>query len=236
MLARYYSAQLGRFMSVDPQRFENVVEKGSFLRDPQGWNRYVYALNNPIQFKDAAGRTVTFTPAYQNALKTDPQFKANHDKFMSNKEGQRVFNKLHKSETLFTVDIGTKTELRGIAGQWANGVTQYERSPLPGPPPATVAITVNRGCGQEGDQVLYHEFRHGENAVDNAGEPYLRDVTDDNLDADPYGEDGLDLGFTIFNSFRRSPGSIANGAPSTPGQSANVAIDGVNTSDPFTGR
>jgi len=214
MMARYYEASLGRFLSVDPRLFENVVEKGSFLRDPENWNRYVYGLNNPMQFKDVTGQTVVFTPAYQNALKTDPLFKANHDRFMSNREGKRVFGKLDRSKTTFTVDVATKTEIRSMTGQWANGVTQYERNPLPGPPPATVAITVNRSSGQEGDQVLYHEFRHGENAIDNAGNPYVRDVTDDNLDADPYGQKGLDLGFTNFNSFRpKRAGSSGSGGP-----------------------
>lgn len=46
-MARYYSSMLGRFFSVDP-----VV--GS-IHSPQSWNRYAYALNNPLKFIDPAG-------------------------------------------------------------------------------------------------------------------------------------------------------------------------------------
>jgi len=51
MLARYYSAQLGRFLSVDPS-----LKIGKNLDDPQRWNRYTYSRNNPIKFFDPDGR------------------------------------------------------------------------------------------------------------------------------------------------------------------------------------
>jgi RHS repeat-associated protein len=47
MMARYYEAGLGRFMSPDPLR--------GHLADPQTLNRYVYAGNNPIRFSDPTG-------------------------------------------------------------------------------------------------------------------------------------------------------------------------------------
>jgi murein DD-endopeptidase MepM/ murein hydrolase activator NlpD len=52
MLARYYSAGLGRFLSVDPAA--DSVE----LENPQTWNRYTYALNNPLRFNDPDGEHV----------------------------------------------------------------------------------------------------------------------------------------------------------------------------------
>lgn len=47
---RYYRADLGRFTSVDPVQTwtENFV-------DPQRWNRYAYALNNPLRYDDEQG-------------------------------------------------------------------------------------------------------------------------------------------------------------------------------------
>jgi RHS repeat-associated protein len=48
--ARYYSADLGRFTSPDPL--------GNFFAnpgDPQSWNLYVYARNNPLRFVDPTG-------------------------------------------------------------------------------------------------------------------------------------------------------------------------------------
>lgn len=47
MHARYYSPNLGRFMSVDPV--------GGSIGSSQSWNRYSYVLNNPLAFNDPDG-------------------------------------------------------------------------------------------------------------------------------------------------------------------------------------
>jgi RHS repeat-associated protein len=68
--ARYYSSSLGRFMSPDPYN-SIVVRQGmkagglpeaavhnffnGFLDQPQNWNKYIYALNNPLRFVDPTG-------------------------------------------------------------------------------------------------------------------------------------------------------------------------------------
>lgn len=52
MLARYYSSGLGRFMAVDP------AAESINLSNPQSWNRYIYALNNPLRYVDPNGQTV----------------------------------------------------------------------------------------------------------------------------------------------------------------------------------
>ena len=49
MHARFESATLGRFLSVDPSRFSVS------LRAPQSWNRYSYAVNNPTNVVDPNG-------------------------------------------------------------------------------------------------------------------------------------------------------------------------------------
>jgi RHS repeat-associated protein len=51
MHARYYDPQLGRFLSVDP-----VLAVKRAMHNPQGWNRYSYVQNNPINRIDPAGR------------------------------------------------------------------------------------------------------------------------------------------------------------------------------------
>jgi RHS repeat-associated protein len=45
--ARFYSATLGRFISVDPV--------GGSESDPQGWNAYAYVRNNPLAYTDPTG-------------------------------------------------------------------------------------------------------------------------------------------------------------------------------------
>jgi RHS repeat-associated protein len=49
--ARYYRADVGRFTTVDPAQTisENLV-------DPQRWNRYAYARNNPLKYTDPDGK------------------------------------------------------------------------------------------------------------------------------------------------------------------------------------
>ena len=49
MLARYYSNQVGRFLSVDPVN--------GLAMSPQSWNRYTYARNSPLRFIDPTGMT-----------------------------------------------------------------------------------------------------------------------------------------------------------------------------------
>lgn len=51
--ARYYSSNLGRFMSVDPSQV------GVKLDEPQTWNAYAYCLNNPLAYTDPNGEWST---------------------------------------------------------------------------------------------------------------------------------------------------------------------------------
>jgi len=51
--ARYYGSKIGRFTTTDPAYTiaENLV-------DPQRWNRYAYARNNPLRYVDPDGRVL----------------------------------------------------------------------------------------------------------------------------------------------------------------------------------
>jgi RHS repeat-associated protein len=53
-IARFYRPQFGRFTSAD------AADPGA-TGDPQRWNRYSYALNNPLSYSDPSG----LTPYYQ---------------------------------------------------------------------------------------------------------------------------------------------------------------------------
>ena len=70
-LARYYSSTQGRFTSVDPfdialdtqQAAELNPERGrtlfnAYLSQPQQWNRYSYAINNPLLYVDPTGEAI----------------------------------------------------------------------------------------------------------------------------------------------------------------------------------
>jgi RHS repeat-associated protein len=65
--ARYYSGAQARFASPDPGN------AGASLGDPQSWNAYVYARNNPIIYTDPTGKIIELCgdPAVLlNALKS----------------------------------------------------------------------------------------------------------------------------------------------------------------------
>ena len=51
--ARYYGSKIGRFTTVDP-----VYTWRENLVDPQRWNRYAYARNNPLRYVDPDGRVL----------------------------------------------------------------------------------------------------------------------------------------------------------------------------------
>jgi RHS repeat-associated protein len=49
--ARYNSSSIGRFMTPDSVSYSNH-------KNPQSWNLYAYALNNPVSFRDADGHEI----------------------------------------------------------------------------------------------------------------------------------------------------------------------------------
>jgi RHS repeat-associated protein len=55
--ARYYGSRIARFTTVDP-----VLTIRANLVDPQRWNRYAYAKNNPLRFIDPDGRLTIIVP------------------------------------------------------------------------------------------------------------------------------------------------------------------------------
>jgi RHS repeat-associated protein len=51
--ARYFSSSMGRFLSPD------VFWKDTHVADPQSWNLYAYARNNPLRYTDPTGQNAT---------------------------------------------------------------------------------------------------------------------------------------------------------------------------------
>ena len=51
--ARYLSSAQGRFTSTDP-----VISGPHKLNDPQNWNLYSYARNNPLRYTDPSGEII----------------------------------------------------------------------------------------------------------------------------------------------------------------------------------
>ena len=53
--ARYYGSTMGRMLSPD------AFYKDSHVGDPQSWNEYAYARNNPLRYVDPTGENATVT-------------------------------------------------------------------------------------------------------------------------------------------------------------------------------
>lgn len=54
MHARFYNPQLGRFLRVDP-----VLNRKRAVSRPQNWNRYAYAMGNPMKYVDPTGEDIS---------------------------------------------------------------------------------------------------------------------------------------------------------------------------------
>lgn len=82
MHARYYSADLGRFLSID-----KVVGTPS---QAQSWNRYTYTHNNPLKNIDPDGNVVvgatTFRSEIAHAYANSPTFRAQYDAVNHNRQ------------------------------------------------------------------------------------------------------------------------------------------------------
>jgi RHS repeat-associated protein len=72
MHARYYGSVWGRFLSVDP-----VLDEKNALANPQLWNRYTYAVDNPIGRVDPDGRLVQLRGTQQERLQALELIKSN---------------------------------------------------------------------------------------------------------------------------------------------------------------
>jgi RHS repeat-associated protein len=70
--ARYYQAKHARFTTVDP-----VYTCQENLVDPQRWNRYAYARNNPLRYTDPDGRVIFDFQEFTTNLQLATQFGEN---------------------------------------------------------------------------------------------------------------------------------------------------------------
>jgi RHS repeat-associated protein len=69
--ARHYSAPLGRFMSPDPLNIPNLRQLkpelfGKVIANPQNWNAFSYAHNNPLNKMDPDGYLTIIVPGTWN--------------------------------------------------------------------------------------------------------------------------------------------------------------------------
>ncbi len=79
--ARYDASGLGRFMTPDP------LMASGHARNPQTWNRYAYALNNPVRFVDPDGMEVPDSCAKDSKCTIVVKVNVIYDKTVNNGKG-----------------------------------------------------------------------------------------------------------------------------------------------------
>jgi RHS repeat-associated protein len=129
MEARYYGSVMGRFTSVDPfdpilgkqgadDKEEAEREFRQYLLEPARWNRYVYALNNPLKYTDPDGMdpiTVNLNIIYDEGSRyTEEEKKKIRETFI--KKTVRDFGKVDIKINI-TETTGTATNLGSVTRQ-----------------------------------------------------------------------------------------------------------------------
>ena len=123
---RYYDANTGHFISVDPvvQEYGGNPQQNeallNYLTHPQMANGYSYAAGNPLKYIDPDGREIVIS----KALRQTPGFMKAWKLFKSTHEGQRLIASLEKSG--WTVHL--RANLGGRDGKVGYGLQPGERS------------------------------------------------------------------------------------------------------------
>jgi RHS repeat-associated protein len=100
--ARYFSGAQGRFTTVDP------LMASAYVSNPQSWNRYTYALNNPLRFVDPNGIDVPAACAEDKNCQIVVKVNVVYDKIVHSGKGltdkeRQIFekNQLEKAQKDF---------------------------------------------------------------------------------------------------------------------------------------
>lgn len=89
--ARYFSGAQGRFASPDPYM------PSADVKDPQSWNRYAYARNNPLRYIDPNG--LDWEDLSEEQRRVFQQYANQHNKANKTKlSTEQVYNTLNKSQ------------------------------------------------------------------------------------------------------------------------------------------
>jgi RHS repeat-associated protein len=114
MHARYYNSTVGRLLSVDP-----VLHAERALHSPQMWNRYAYAIDNPMVFTDPTGTTVYLVTYTTGNSEGDDEFRRAAQTRAAEIQHQKGYDAKH--DTVIVAGLQTKTDFAAAVKQ-ANGM------------------------------------------------------------------------------------------------------------------
>ena len=107
MHARYYSPNLGRFLSVDPV--------GGSVGSSQSWNRYSYVINNPLVFVDPSGETVYVVTYTTGNRRGDEELRRAAETRADEIRGQDGFDP--DTDTVVLRGVSTKAEFSDVLAE-----------------------------------------------------------------------------------------------------------------------
>jgi RHS repeat-associated protein len=142
--ARYYSSSFGRFMSSDPMNMSAIFN----FDDPQAWNGYSYAHNNPLRFTDPKGETYQVCDSNGQNCSTMDDKTFEDDEAKDRKNGEYFQTDDNGNGTMFHIDADGNHVTDGTFKQ-----TSVDAPGLSGP--ANLA----------GAQFLYYQTRPVVNAI-----------------------------------------------------------------------
>ena len=170
MFARYYGADLGRFLSVDP-----VTVVRSRLTIPQRLNLYNYAANNPVVFVDPSGEKVKLARSFRKRLKKDSEFALGWEAFLSTDAGSSLFTKLDQDQDTTTVlrvkkDKHFDTNGDGQGDDFAHTEITKQNDETGDVEKQEIDVSEEHGGAEELADTLLDEFVHADQNEETQGQ------------------------------------------------------------------
>jgi len=159
--ARYYGTGMGRFLSPDPV----VLMKQKFT-DPQQWNMYSYARNNPLRFTDPTGKYVC-SDSQKCDSKLDTAFEEARKRDLKSKDSAvvaaaKAYGDPNKANG---VSVAFAKTLPGACAGGAGCTQPGVAGTATGIAPDIKVTFLNNLSGKSFDQAVAHEGSHTADAL-----------------------------------------------------------------------
>ena len=209
--ARYYGSRIGRFTTVDP-----VLRRRRASFNPQTWNRYSYAANNPLRYLDPDGRDIVLAKSLNDPKNAkDRAYVIKHlARLQATPAGRAMLERAERSRFVIEVNVA-KLERTG-----------------PTPPPPGMFVFGTTSTHYTGGQTLYGHGSHNGHTILSAQGPNSPTAPPIQVVIDPANarDVGHDPALVFAHEFGGHTKDVLDAAESSDSQ----FIDSVNGDDETT--